>query len=88
MLQITSILDLDNYDHELSPDEAEVFIVAVTIATLQARGDYDEAALCQYSRAGGLRSPDGITANDLPEVAERIANNFTLWKAAPARSLQ
>jgi hypothetical protein len=47
MLQISSIIDLDNYDCELSPDEAEVFIVAATIATLKARGDYDDAALCR-----------------------------------------
>jgi hypothetical protein len=81
MLQISSIIDFDNYDRRLEPEEALVTVLVATIATLTARGDYVEEILGQYFEAEGLFIPDDMKASDAPVVAENLANSFTLWAA-------
>jgi hypothetical protein len=83
MLQISSIIDSDNYDRRLEPEEALVTVLVATISALTARGGYAEEKLGQYFEAEGLHVPDGMTANDAPVIAESLANNFTLWAAVP-----
>ena len=80
MLQISSIYEVDNYDRELSPEEALAATIAATIATLEARGSYTgHTALGDYFTAEGLYVPDDVSANEVLEVAEGIANSFMLW---------
>lgn len=81
MLQISSIYEVDNYDRQLSPEEALTATLAATIATLTDRGGYAEEKLGQYFEAEGLFVPDDMTASDAPVIAESLANSFTLWAA-------
>jgi hypothetical protein len=82
MLQISSIYEVDNYARQLSPEEALAATIVATIATLEARGACSgPMALGGYFKAEGLHIPDDVTANEVPEVAEGIANSFMLWSA-------